>query len=192
MEKKRGRPRNAESTDRERQDDARNDEVIARSVGRLIGFGFPQRGDDGVYATVANCAREVLARVDRSTSTRLPLSADRIEQIYEAWRMQDFRRQWARKNFTKDSLQNRVPNTYDGVGKRSLADLATELLLNGGYLRKTVLDTVTYIDPWTGEEKEMARYVEDMIGHRDAVMTPKAHAECVENWIGVVGAKRGN
>lgn len=174
MEKrKRGRPRNAESPDPDRKSDTQKDEVIARTVGRLIWMGFPQRGEEAVYATVARCARDVLKRFDRTTSTQQPLSSERIEQIYKLWKKQNFRRQWLRKNFTKDSLQDRIPWASGGAGKRTLSDIAAELLQNGGYLPKTVYDT--YIDPWTGEEK--ARYLEDMIGHADPDVTPKAYAE---------------
>jgi hypothetical protein len=162
----RGRPPNTKSPDRERQDDPQKDEVIARCVGHLIWLGFTQRGHNGVYAVVARCAREVLDRHDH-TDKRLPLGEERVEQIYEVWREQDFRRQWARKNFAKNSLQDRVPCADDGNQKQTLHELAAELLRNGGRA------------PRDGDAIG--------IGHGDATMTPKAHAEYVENGVGFIG-----
>lgn len=177
-ERKRGRRPNVDTPEI-----ARKDEIIRRSVGHLIWFGFPQRGEDGVYSVVARCAADVL---DRRDSYGLPLSADRIEQIHEAWKARDWRRQWARKSFVKTSLQDRIPYTESGAARRSLQDLAMELLQNNGYRRKTVYDT--YIDPWTGEQK--VRYLEDMIGDADAELTPKAHAAYLV--APNIGKKRGN
>jgi len=169
MEKrKRGRPPIA--ADRRL---AAMDETIARTVGHLIYLGFPQRGKSGVYSIVASCAAEVLGRHIDGEETPRPLSASRIEKIYEEWRAKDFRRQWSRGSFTKDSLHDRVPFAPGGRSRKRLRELAMEMLGNNGELRKTVYET--HVNPWTGEE--VTRYAEDMIGHGDAELTPKAYGK---------------
>ena len=183
MEKKRGRgrPRNAESP--ERREDVQNDEIIARCVHALIWFGFSQHGTNSVYAMVGRCAKDVLGRHnhrEEPDGKPGPLSATQVRRIYEAWRDQGIGKP-RRKNFAAHSLKDRRPYTSDGAAKRSLKDLAIEMLGNDGQIRKAELDDdLTYIDPWTGEEKVLVRYVEDMFGHGDAEMTVGARAKYLE------------
>jgi hypothetical protein len=172
MEKERrprGRPRNAVSPDRARREDVRKDETIARSVDHLIWLGFPE---DGVYATVARCAFEVLRRHNHADELG-PLRARQIEHIYKTWRDQGIGRH-GRKLFTKESLQARAP------AGRSLAELATEMLRNDGDLQPQmpVLESFTYVDPWTGEEKTQSRHIEGMPVPA-MVLTPKMAAELI-------------
>lgn len=175
MTGRRGRPRNADNPEL-----AQVDPVIARTVGQLVWYGFPLRGESGVCATVARHAAEVLWRRD---GRGLPLSADRVEQIYEAWKAQDFRRQWARRNFTKESLQARVP-FVDGR-RAQLEELTLELLRNGGRPRRTLLA----VDDGLITHDGTARFLEDAIGDGGAELTPKAQAEILKGpYIG----KRGN
>lgn len=79
--KKRGRPRN-----RDNPEIAQDDEIIARSVHRLIRWGFPQRrsalSPQGVFDVVAAVACTVLKRCD---SNGLALSGEQIRKIYDQW-----------------------------------------------------------------------------------------------------------
>jgi hypothetical protein len=170
MEKrKRGRPRNAESPDRARRDDVRKDEIIARCVHNLVWFGFPE---DGVCTTVARCAFEVLRRHNHA-DTPGPLRGRQIEDIYKTWRDQGVGRH-GRRLVTKESLQARAPTG------RSLAEIATEMLRNGGdlQLQKPLLESFTYVDPWTGERKEQTRHIEGA-PLPPIVLTPKMAAELI-------------
>lgn len=172
----RGRPRKS-------PDIVRSDEIVARCVHTLIWLGYSQHGENSVYATVGRCAEVVLGRHnhrEEPDGKPGPLSGGQVKRIYDDWRKQGIGR-GGRKNFTADSLKDRRPYTSDGAARRSLKDLAMEMLGNDGRLRKMVLDDdLTYIDPWTGEEKVLVRYVEDMFGHGDAAMTAGAGAKFLE------------
>ncbi|MCA8435347.1 hypothetical protein [Burkholderia seminalis] len=163
----RGRPRNAESPDRERREDVRKDEIIARCVHHLVWFGFPE---DRVYETVARCVFDVLRRHNHADEPG-PLRGRQIEHIYKTWREHGSGRH-GRRLFTKESLQARAP------AGRSIADLAIEMLRNEGdpQLERPVLESFTYVDPWTGDEKEQTRYIESMPAPA-LVLTPKMAAE---------------
>lgn len=109
------------------------DKIIARTVERLIMFGFSGKGV--VFEAVGIGARKVLSRKD---SKGLPLGPDRIKQLWEKHRPEGWERYWTdedkqrlrpvrpRHLYTKESLRRRCP---DGP----LANLVEELLANGGH-----------------------------------------------------------
>lgn len=112
--KRRGRPRSPESSQR--------DELLARTVYRLILWGFKQRG--GIYDVVAEEASKCLERGESE-----PLGADRVEQIYEQWRKRK-KRDWlipplVPQRYRRDSFARNRPNL-------PLPALARILIQKGG------------------------------------------------------------
>lgn len=119
--KKRGRPRSSSNAQI-----SRHDEEIASAVHQLVFWGFPVRR---VCDVVAQCARDVLGRTDHTG--RLPLSGDRVEQLYERWRTSlpepDQLFAISRTSYKKSSLERRRPDKT-----RRIEELATVLLRHGG------------------------------------------------------------
>ncbi len=126
---KRGRPQNSAD-----ETIAAADETIGRTAHTLVMWGFPARRR--VYPVVAKIAHELLGRTDHAG---LALSADRVEQICEAWtgRATERAEGWIlsdgtraltpRASVSKASLQEGRPNK-----QASLEVLARTLIRNRG------------------------------------------------------------
>lgn len=130
--KRRGRPPNSANPKT-----AAADETIAKTVHRLVTWGFPKRSrgnDAGVCEVVALEARRILQRVDHCG---LALGPDRVEQIFEAWFSTEQAerrnsRRWPlmqRRRYVKASLKLSRP-------RLSLDHVAAILLSNGGQWRE--------------------------------------------------------
>lgn len=135
--KRRGRPRNAEAR---RTADA--DHVIVKSVYLLDGFGFPlnpkaeEDYPSGVFECVAVAARHHLGRGD---AHGLALSANRIEQLYRAWKRAEHDRLFVRRDidgspfpprawsdFTVASRRERLPSALDAKPLADIADIIVQ------------------------------------------------------------------
>lgn len=142
--RKRGRPRRDDRT-------IRQDETIARTVHQLSFWGFSVRREG--LELVGKLAAKVLKRTDHKG---LALSDERIEQIYEQWRASlPVGARYQRARYTKDTLQERVPDKT-----ASLAKLTRVLLTNGG--------------KWPADPSG------PFVPHGDPELTRKAHAEYVQ------------
>jgi type I restriction-modification system DNA methylase subunit len=129
--RKRGRPRNNSSPKT-----ARADLIIALTVYQLMMWGFPLRphgNTKGVAEVVAIDAAKLFSRND---NYQKPLSADRIEQIFEAWvKKEDVIRKNARGGwllnkrwrYTRDSLYESCPDKT-----MTIENLSLTLMANNG------------------------------------------------------------
>lgn len=163
--KKRGRPSNSSNPKT-----VKADSTIGCTVHTLVFWGFPVRK---VCEVVGLTARKVLQRQDNH---HLPLSGERIEQIYEHWKKeQPFKIQ--RKRYVAKGLRIRCPDKT-----ASIDELAQKLLNNCGEwkeqknrfwceIRQDWLESSGYFDS-------------------DSELTPKAANEI--NQVRLVFAKRGN
>jgi hypothetical protein len=76
--KKRGRPRNSE-----RPKIAAADQIIGRTIHRLSMWGYPLRGERGIFQVVADEAQGLGLRKDERERA---LGEDLFAKIYESWR----------------------------------------------------------------------------------------------------------
>lgn len=123
-----GRPRN-ESSPRV----ARQDEIIAYTVSRLIFWGFPQRRD-GVFQSVARAIESGSGFADHGRE----IGAHRVEKIYKDWKSKEVERngshlRFQRWRYTRESLARNTP-------RGNIYELACELLRNQGKWESQVSD----------------------------------------------------
>lgn len=115
------------------------DEAIGRTVWQLMAWGCPLRRSGGVLDVVASVARDQLGRTDHTG--RLPLSADRIEQIFEGWlKTATYKSGWVREGKSVQLPYTRIwaQTTLRSLALRRpsclpLSTLAARLLANGGH-----------------------------------------------------------
>lgn len=146
--KRRGRPTNADQPEV-----AAADDVIGRTVSRLMFWGFSQ-------TAVCECVGKLAARIlKRTDHLQRGLGAERIEQIYEAWLnrqpVPNFAR--GRWRYPKRELARRRPRH---CGKAiPLKQLACRLLASRAEWPCKLDESLPFVD------------------HGDSNLTPKAHAD---------------
>jgi hypothetical protein len=119
------------------------DEAIGRAAERLMMWGF---SSNQVYKAIAKLS---------GNSVR-ELKWPRIEAIHKEWQQVplDLRRDHlvrARRSiYRKDSLVKQIPLAADGRCRRTLSDLAGELLGNGGRMISGPMDWI--VQPMTAGE----------------------------------------
>ncbi len=127
--RKRGRPRISENSAT-----SNSDTIIAKTVYRLLMVGFSMRNSKDEVGIAEQCALAAKISLQRTDSNGLPLSGDRIEQIYEKWFKQINRdhnpNSWPipkRWRYTKESLRLRCP-----IKDLPFSELVTLLINNMG------------------------------------------------------------
>jgi len=101
---------------------AREDDIIAGTVHKLVMWGFPQRRD-GAFQAVARAIEEVNFFGDNFRERSV--GEDRVEQIYKTWRFKKKHSGWRYLyepgRFTHSSLMLRRPSgSIDELARNSL------------------------------------------------------------------------